>query len=138
MMPRISGFEALCRLKSEESTRNIPVIMISALDELDSTVRCIQAGAEDYLPKPFNPVLLRARIAACLEKNRLLDELRVEKERSEALLLNILPRTIVVRMRQGETVIADRIPEATVLFSDLVDFTGLSVNLTPEETVELL
>jgi CheY-like chemotaxis protein len=59
MMPGISGFEALCRLKSEPSTRHIPVIMISALDELDSTVRCIEAGAEDYLPKPFNPVLLR-------------------------------------------------------------------------------
>jgi adenylate cyclase len=138
IMPGISGFEALCRLKSEESTWHIPVIMISALDELDSTVRCIEAGAEDYLPKPFNPVLLRARIAACLEKKRLLDELRVEKERSETLLLNILPRTIIARMRQGETVIADRIPEATVLFSDLVDFTGLSATLAPEETVKLL
>jgi len=138
VMPGISGFEALCRLKSGESTRHIPVIMISALDELDSTVRCIEAGAEDYLPKPFNPVLLRTRIVACLEKKRLLDELRVEKERSEALLLNILPRTVIARMRQGETVIADRISEATVLFSDLVDFTGLSVSLTPETTVELL
>ena len=100
--------------------------MISALDELDSTVRCIEAGAEDYLPKPFNPVLLRARVGASLEKKRLLDELRAEKERSEALLLNILPRSIVERMRRGETVIADRIPEATVLFSDLVDFTAVS------------
>ena len=138
MMPGISGFEALCRLKSEPSTRPIPVIMISALDELDSAVRCIEAGAEDYLPKPFNPVLLRARIGACLERKRLLDELRVEKERSEGLLLNILPRAIIARMRQGERVIADRIPEATVLFSDLVDFTGLSATLAPEETVKLL
>jgi class 3 adenylate cyclase len=138
MMPGISGFDALCRFKSEASTRHIPVIMISALDELDSAVRCIEAGAEDYLPKPFNPVLLRARIAACLERKRLFDELRIEQERSEALLLNILPRAVVARMRQGETVIADRIPEATVLFSDLVDFTGLSATLAPEETVKLL
>ena len=138
MMPGMSGFEALCRLKSEENTRHIPVIMISALDELDSAVRCIEAGAEDYLPKPFNPVLLRARIASCLERKRLLDELRVEKERSEALLLNILPRAIISRMRQGETVIADRVAEATVLFSDLVDFTGLSATLAPEETIKLL
>jgi class 3 adenylate cyclase len=138
IMPGISGFEALCRLKNEASTRHIPVIMISALDELDSAVRCIEAGAEDYLPKPFNPVLLRARIAACLERKRLLDELRIEQERSEALLLNILPRSVIARMRQGETVIADRIPEATVLFSDLVDFTGLSATLAPEETVKLL
>ena len=69
IMPDLSGFDVLCRLKAQESTRHIPVIMISALDELDTTVRCIAAGAEDYLPKPFNPVLLRARISACLEKS---------------------------------------------------------------------
>jgi len=138
MMPGMSGFEVLSQLKADERTQHLPVIMISALDELDSTVRCIAAGAEDYLPKPFNPVLLRARIGSCLEKKRLLDELRAEKERSEALLLNILPRSIVERMRGGETVIADRVAEATVLFSDLVDFTLLSAMLTPEETVRLL
>jgi adenylate cyclase len=138
MMPGMSGFEVLCRLKAEAGTRHIPVIMISALDELDSTVRCIEAGAEDYLPKPFNPILLRARIGACLEKKRLLDELNAEKERSEALLLNILPRTIVERMRRGETVIADRIAEATILFADLVDFTSLAAKSSPEETVALL
>jgi adenylate cyclase len=82
--------------------------------------------------------LLHARISACLEKKRLLDELRAEKERSEALLLNMLPRAIIARMRQGETVIADRVPEATVLFSDLVDFTRLSAALAPEQTVKLL
>ena len=138
MMPGMSGFEVLSQLKADERTQHLPVIMISALDELDSTVRCIAAGAEDYLPKPFNPVLLRARIGACLEKKRLLDALRAEKERSEALLLNILPRSIVERMRGGEMVIADRVAEATVLFSDLVDFTLLSAMLTPEETVRLL
>jgi class 3 adenylate cyclase len=138
MMPGLSGFEVLCRLKADAATRHLPVIMISALDELDSTVRCIAAGAEDYLPKPFDPILLRARVGASLEKKRLLDQLRVEKERSEALLLNILPRAVVERMRRGEVVIADRIPEATVLFSDLVDFTSVSASRAPEETVKLL
>jgi adenylate cyclase len=138
MMPVMNGFEVLSRLKAQERTQHIPVIMISALDELDSTVRCIEAGAEDYLPKPFNPVLLRARIGASLEKKRLLDELHAEKERSEALLLNILPPSVVERMQRGEVVIADRIPEATVLFSDLVDFTSVSASLPPEETVRLL
>jgi class 3 adenylate cyclase len=138
MMPGMSGFEVLRRLKADAATQHVPVIMISALDELDSTVRCIEAGAEDYLHKPFNPVLLRARIGASLEKKRLLDELRVEKERSEALLMNILPRSIVERMRRGETVIADHIADATILFCDLVDFTALAGQLSPEQTVAVL
>jgi CheY-like chemotaxis protein len=73
MMPGIDGFEVLERLKGSPATRDIPVIMISALDELQSIARCIERGAEDYLPKPFDPVLLRARINACLEKKHLRD-----------------------------------------------------------------
>ena len=127
IMPEMSGFEVLRRLKAAEHTSHIPVIVISALDELDSVVRCIEAGAEDYLTKPFNPILLRARIGASLEKKWLRDrekkfvaDLEQEKTRSETLLLNILPRSIVNRMRDGEMVIADRIAEATILFCDLV------------------
>jgi CheY-like chemotaxis protein len=74
MMPVMNGYEALERLKGNPETRDIPVIVISALDELQSVVRCIEMGAEDYLPKPFDPVLLRARIGACLEKKRLRDQ----------------------------------------------------------------
>lgn len=71
MMPDMDGYETLQRLKSSDTTRDIPVIMISALDDIASIVRCIERGAEDYLPKPFDPVLLRARISACLEKKDL-------------------------------------------------------------------
>lgn len=74
MMPRLDGYGTLLRLKADDQLRSIPVIMISALDELSSVVRCIEAGAEDYLPKPFNPTLLRARIGACLEKKALHDQ----------------------------------------------------------------
>ena len=74
IMPGRNGYQVLEQLKGEEKWRDIPVIMISALDELDSVVHCIEIGAEDYLPKPFNPVLLRARIGACLEKKRLRDQ----------------------------------------------------------------
>ena len=70
MMPEMDGYEVLQRLKADEALRHLPVIMISAVDELDSVVRCIELGAEDYLPKPFNPTLLKARIGACLEKKR--------------------------------------------------------------------
>lgn len=74
MMPRLGGYETLIRLKADEELRHLPVIMISALDDIASVVRCIEAGAEDYLPKPFNATLLRARIGACLEKKALRDQ----------------------------------------------------------------
>lgn len=73
MMPEISGFEVLQKIKADRETVHIPVVMVSALDEFDHVVRCIEAGAEDYLAKPINPVLLRARVGACLEKKRLHD-----------------------------------------------------------------
>jgi sigma-B regulation protein RsbU (phosphoserine phosphatase) len=73
IMPQMNGFQVLVRLKTDERWRHIPVIMISALEEQDSVVSCIEIGAEDYLPKPFNPVLLKARIDASLEKKQLRD-----------------------------------------------------------------
>jgi len=145
IMPEMSGFEVLRRLKATEHTSHVPVIMISALDELDSVVRCIEAGAEDYLPKPVNPILLRARIGACLEKKRLRDrekqfiaDLEQEKRRSETLLLNILPQSIVNRMRDGEIVIADHVAEVTILFCDLVGFTALSQTFQAGQTIDFL
>ena len=74
MMPELDGFAVLERMKADDQLRHIPVIMISALDQLGSVVRCIEIGAEDYLPKPFEPTLLRARIGACLEKKQLRDQ----------------------------------------------------------------
>ena len=73
MMPELDGYAVLDRIKGDPATRDIPVIMISALDEMAGIARCIEHGAEDYLPKPFDPVLLRARLGACLEKKRLRD-----------------------------------------------------------------
>lgn len=73
MMPGMNGYEVLTGLKADEDLCGIPVIMISALDEINNVVRCIEAGAEDYLVKPFNPVLLRARIGSALENKRLRD-----------------------------------------------------------------
>lgn len=78
MMPVMDGFEVLARMKQDRRMRTVPVVMISALDEIDSVIRAIEMGAEDYLLKPFDPVLLRARIGALLEKKRLRDELTVQ------------------------------------------------------------
>jgi serine phosphatase RsbU (regulator of sigma subunit) len=83
MMPEMNGYEVLEQLKADSTLRDIPVIMISALDEIESVVRCIEMGAEDYLSKPFNPVLLRARVTACLEKKRLRDVERLYAQSME-------------------------------------------------------
>jgi GAF domain-containing protein len=86
MMPNVNGYEVLAAMKANEHLRHIPVIMISAVDEIESVVRCIELGAEDYLPKPFNPTLLRARVGACLERKRLHDQVTARtRDLSEAL-----------------------------------------------------
>jgi phosphoserine phosphatase RsbU/P len=98
MMPEMNGYEVLERLKASAELRQLPVIMISAVDEMDSAIRCIELGAEDYLGKPFNPTLLRARIGASIEKKRLRDELRAslrrlqqELDAARALQMGMLP-----------------------------------------------
>ncbi|MBA3547263.1 MAG: response regulator [Nannocystis sp.] len=145
MMPEMDGYQVLEHLHADDKLRGLPVIMISALDQLDTVVKSIELGAEDYLPKPFNPVVLRARIGACLEKKRLRDrerayikKLRSEQERSEQLLLNILPRPIAERLKEGQRTIADVFPDVTVLFADLVGFTRMSEQLPPAELVAML
>ncbi|NJO40058.1 MAG: response regulator [Cyanobacteria bacterium CRU_2_1] len=145
MMPQMNGYQVLEHLKADPNLRHIPVIMISALDDMDSVVRCIELGAEDYLFKPFNQTLLKARIGACLEKKRLRDQeqaflkqIQIEQEKSERLLLNVLPKPIADRLKQGQHTIADNFAEVTVLFADIVDFTRLAASLPPKELVELL
>lgn len=145
LMPDMNGIEVLDRLKSDERWRSIPVIMISGLSDTEAVIRCIEAGADDYLPKPFNVVLLRARINACLERKRWHDreqeylaQLKTEKERSEALLRNILPNPVVLRLNAGETFIADRFDEVSILFADIVDFTPAAAMMTPSQLVECL
>ncbi|MBD2461407.1 response regulator [Oscillatoria sp. FACHB-1407] len=145
MMPELNGYEVLEQLKADPLLRHIPVIMISALDDIDSVVRCIELGAEDYLFKPFNPTLLKARIGACLEKKRLRDQeqaylkqLQEEQEKSERLLLNILPKPIADQLKQQQRTIADNFAEVTVMFADIVNFTELSSRLSPTELVSVL
>jgi len=142
LMPGMDGFETLTQLKADPSLRDIPVIMISALDELDSVVRCIELGAEDYLPKTFDPVLLRARIGACLERKALLDrerlylrEIEAGKRRADELLRVILPDEIVHELETTNTVKPRLHPNVAVMFADVVGFTRYSASRPPEAVV---
>lgn len=83
MMPRMDGYEVLERMKADNRLKSIPVIMITALDQIESSVKCIEMGADDYLTKPFNPTLLRARVGASLERKRLNDNERRYREEIE-------------------------------------------------------
>jgi adenylate cyclase len=145
VMPEMNGYQFLNLLKADMMWRNIPVLVLSGVDETTSAARCIQMGAEDYLTKPIDAVLLQARINACLEKKRLRDleeayvnQVQTEQEKSERLLLNILPAPIAARLKQGESVIADHFPEVTVLFADIVGFTKLATEISPAALVERL
>jgi class 3 adenylate cyclase len=138
IMPELNGFQVLERLKTDPSLRHVPVIMISAFDEFDGVVRCIQMGAEDYLPKPFNAVLLKARMSACLEKKRLLEEIRREQQRADDLLHVILPREIAAEMKCNHVVKPRRYENVAVLFSDVVGFTPYCAGHEPEQVVQYL
>ena len=102
MMPEMDGYEVLKEMMDDPGSKHIPVMMISAVTEMDSVVKCIELGATDYLPKPFNPVLLKARVGATLEQKRLRDrerlwarslerELEIGREIQESFLPEELP-----------------------------------------------
>ena len=153
MMPKLNGYQVLQRLKTDPVLRDIPVIMISALDDLDSVVRCIEMGAEDYLPKPFNPVLLRARINACLDKKRLRDELcewnkkleeRVQEQVAQLDRLGRLKGFFSPHLAEsivnggGEDLLKTHRREVVVVFLDLRGFTAFTDGSEPEEVMGVL
>jgi adenylate cyclase len=143
MMPGLSGYEVLERVKADTEFRDIPVIMISAVDELESVVKCIELGAEDYLSKPFSPVLLRARLRASLDRKRLRDQeaaylakIEWERRRSDDLLYAVLPAGVVEELKRNGAVEPRRHEEVAVMFADLVGFTAFCDANPPEIVVE--
>jgi adenylate cyclase len=144
-MPEMDGYQVLEHLKTDTVLRRIPVIMISAVDAIESVVRCIGLGAEDYLPKPFNAVLLRARVSACLEKKKLRDQEAVymqqiesERRRADELLYAMLPPGAVRELKATSQVRPRRYDDVAVLFCDIVGFTLYCERNPPEKVVEEL
>jgi adenylate cyclase len=144
-MPVLGGFDVLHRMKERRFLRDTPVIIVSGWNDTDQILQGIRDGAVDHLGKPFNPLLLRTRVHACVERKRwhdqeraYMEQIRQEREKAEKLLLNILPRPIAQRLKNGETTIADSFSEVTVLFADLVGFTSLSSSVSPELIVGML
>jgi len=160
MMPEMNGYQVLEQMKADSSLRDIPVIVLSALDEIGSVVRCIELGAEDYLPKPFDPVLLRARIGACLEKKHLRDqevqlrrelaewnqtlEQRVQEQVTQLERLGRLKRFFSPQLAElivsGDAVdpLKTHRREITVVYLDLRGFTAFAETAEPEEVMGVL
>ena len=145
MMPDLNGDEVLKVIKSDPDKRDISVVMISADTNADKVSQCIELGADDYLPKPFNPTILRARIGAALRRhslraleNEYLGKVENEKRHSEKLLRNILPAEIATRLRNGESNIADHFDDATVIFADVVGFGKITARMKAYEIVACL
>lgn len=142
MMPEMDGYEVLETVKKDVNHRHIPIIMISAADQLDSVVKCIELGAEDFLPKPFNATLLRARVSASLEKKRMRDQeeayrfqIIAEQKRTDELLHAILPATAVRELKETGVVRPRNYEAVGILFCDIVGFTSYCDRNLPETVV---
>jgi class 3 adenylate cyclase len=165
-MPGINGIEACRRIKSQPALHDIPIIMVTASMEVSDLESAFEAGATDYIIKPPHQIELLARVRASLRLKDEMDQrkakeaelrqltvdlaqtlksldeqhqlLRLEQEKSERLLLNILPQPVAERLKQGQQVIADDFPAVTVLFADIVDFTSLAARMPAQDVVALL
>ena len=150
VMPEMDGYETLAAIKQDEALRHLPVIMITGIEELDSVVRCIELGATDYLPKPFDPLILGARIRASLAGKRLHD-LEIESAARQAELLRTIEQqkdelsrflspqvAALVSSPEGVQLLAGHRRIATSLFADLRGFTSFSEAAEPEEVLGVL
>jgi adenylate cyclase len=160
LMPELDGYEVLAHMKDDDVLRHVPVLMITALDDVRSAVRCIEMGADDYLLKPFDPVVLQARVKASLTRKRLHDlevehlaemarmnrrlEARIEEQMAELVrtgeLKRFLPQAVADKLLAGDLRADERLSrrKITALLADMVGFTDLSESLEPEELAEVV
>jgi adenylate cyclase len=160
LMPELDGYDTLARIVDDETLRHIPVIMVSALEEVESVARCLEMGAQDYLSKPFNPVLLRARINGCLMRKRLDDTIRAhaeelaewnrtlnarvdeqveEIERMSRLRRFLSPQIADAILAAGaDSALESHRSEITAVFCDLRGFTRFAEVIEPEDVMRVL
>src|SRR5215216_756490 len=130
-MPEMNGYQVLETCLQDPELRDIPIIMTSSLDEIDSVVKCVELGAEDYLNKPVNPILLRARVNASLEKKRLRDEQR-------KLFRTFATKEVADELLKSGFSLGGKYVNASVMFADIRSFTTYSEQEDPSDTIELL
>ena len=126
LMPEMDGYQVLAQMMADPHLKQLPVIMVSAVDELDSVVKCIELGADDYLTKPFNPVLLKARIGSSLEKKRLRDHHR-------ELIRKFATDQVAEELLVSGFALGGKLVRATVMFCDIRSFTTLSEAQSPAQ-----
>lgn len=140
MMPGLSGFDVLTAMKASENLRQIPVIMISALDQTESAIRCIDAGAYDYLIKPFNPRLLQARIRAGLESKEWTDAERIHRKFIQDTFSKFLSPAVVNQLMEDpkRLQLGGERTEISCVFTDIEGFTRLIENNEPTNILPIL
>ena len=138
MMPEVSGIDVLEYLRNELELAELPVIMVSALTEIDSVVACIELGAEDYVPKPINRTLLRARIEATLQKKALRDTVNQQLAVIRRVFGQYVPEHVVASIVSGGGHLEPTKTVATILYADVEQFTTIAESLEPEQLVQML
>lgn len=137
-MPGMDGYETIGKLKEDPQTSGIPVIFISALNQIEDKVKGFKAGAVDYVSKPFQKEEVIARVGTHLSLRQAHRKVEIEQEKSERLLLNILPESVARELKDSGVSKPQHFDNVTFFFSDFVGFTALSSEVEPEELIEQL
>jgi len=138
LMPEMNGYQVLKELKHNPAWKDIPIIMISALEEMDIVAHCIEIGADDYLVKPFNHILLDARITSCLERKRLYDLEKEQKRILKETFGKYVDHEVRDEVLSGRIPLGGELKDVTVLFADLRNFTPLTESTPPKKVVGIL
>ena len=138
MMPEMDGFQVLSVLRETNRLASLPVIVISAIDDVASIARCLELGAEDFITKPFDPTILHGRVNGVLEKKRLRDQVQQQLELTKAIFGRYVPGGIARQILAGKGTVAPAECEASVLFLDIEGFTGIAERMVPSEVMAML